>query len=324
MAKTQKIIVNNIPISIINIEKEGYICITDMVSARNDESRAADVIKNWLRNRGTIEFLGTWETLYNKNFKVVEFDHFRKEAGLPSFVLSVSGWVEATNAIGIFSKPGKNGGTYAHRDIALEFGSAISPIFKIYLIREYQRLKEIESDTYNLEWDVKRILAKVNYGLHTDAISKHIIPKSPLPTNKQGIEYANEADLLNLALFGCTAKAWREVNPELAAEGKNIRDFASINELAVMSNLESLNAEMIKLNASKQNRFNLLSKTATDQLEQLKKVDIIKAIRKQKSSTYIEAKEKNGEELENELQKSITEKNQAALEEFQRKKNLKQ
>jgi hypothetical protein len=183
-----------------------------MAKAGSDDARAADIIKNWIRNRGTIEFLGTWETIYNPKFKVVEFDHFRKEAGLPTFTMSVNNWVEKTSAIGIFSKAGKYGGTYAHKDIAFEFGVAISPIFKLYLIKEYQRLKEIESNQYNLEWNVKRILSKVNYQFQTNAVKDYIIPKSNLPQSKEGIAYADEADILNIALFGCTAKEWRDAN----------------------------------------------------------------------------------------------------------------
>ena len=161
-AKIKQILVNDVAINIHSTKEEDFICLTDMAKAREGENRSADIIKNWLRNRGTIEFLGTWEMLNNPNFKVVEFDHFKKEAGLPTFVLSVSQWVEQTGAIGLSSKSGRYGGTYAHKDIAFEFGSAISPVFKLYLIKEYQRLKESESNQFNLEWDVKRILTKVS------------------------------------------------------------------------------------------------------------------------------------------------------------------
>ena len=171
--KNNIITVQDINISITTINDNDYICLTDMAKAKDDENRAADIIKNWIRNRGTIEFLGTWESIYNPNFKVVEFDHFRKEAGLPTFTLSVNGWVEKTNAIGIFSKQGKYGGTYAHKDIAFEFGAAISPIFKLYIIKEYQRLKEVESNVYGIEWDIKRVLSKANYQIHTDAIKNY-------------------------------------------------------------------------------------------------------------------------------------------------------
>ena len=216
-----------------------------MAKGKDDDSRAADVIKNWIRNRSTLEFLGTGETLYNPNFKVVKFDHFKKEAGLPTFTLSVSSWVETTSAIGILSRKGKYGGTYAHRDIAFEFGVAISPVFKLYLIKEYQRLKEQESNQYNLEWNVKRILSKANYHIHTDAVKNYILPS--LSDMKEAFVYADEADLLNLAMFGCTAKQWKMNNPERALNGENIRDMASINELAILSNIESLNASLIKI-----------------------------------------------------------------------------
>ncbi|MET3046637.1 KilA-N domain-containing protein [Flavobacterium covae] len=322
MSKLQTIIVDNTEISIFTKNSEDYICLTDMVGAKGDDSRAADVIKNWIRTRATIEFLGTWESMYNPNFKVVEFDHFRKEAGLPTFVLSVSNWVEKTNAIGIFSKSGKYGGTYAHKDIAFEFGAAISPVFKLYLYKEYQRLKEVENNQYNLEWDVKRILTKVNHTIHTDAVQKHIIPKSSLPLNKQGIEYANEVDLLNLALYGYTAKDWRESNPELHSQGKNMRDFSSINELLVMSNLEVMNAEMIKLNTPKETRFAILNRMVKEQLEQLAKVDIIKSVRKQSKTTYIEAKDMTGEEIEDQANKSILETSKQNLLEFKKRKGI--
>ena len=225
MGKRNILNVQGVDINITSFNEEDYISLTDMAKSKNDDSRAADVIKNWIRNRSTIEFLGTWESLYNPDFKVVEFDHFRKEAGLPTFTMSVSNWVESTNAKGVFSVKGKYGGTYAHKDIAFEFGTAISPVFKLYIVKEYQRLKNIESDPLNLEWDVKRVLSKVNYHMHTDAVQKHIIPKSKLPLSKQGIEYANEADLLNVALYGCTSKEWREANQEHVKQGKNIRDF---------------------------------------------------------------------------------------------------
>ena len=239
--------------------------------------------------------------------------------GSNAFVLSVKEWVENTNAIGIFSKSGRGGGTYAHKDIAFEFGAWISPMFKLYLIKEYQRLKTIESDGYNLEWDVRRVLTKANYHFHTDAVQKHIIPKSTLPISKQGIEYAREAELLNLAVWGCTSKDWKNANEEHAKNGLNMRDFASINELTVMSNLESMNAEMIKLGGSKKARFEVLKKTAKDQLEKLNGMDIIKAVRKQTKKTYIEAQNKTGEELQDLTGKSILEKNQQALSDFNQK-----
>ncbi|MFV0565074.1 MAG: KilA-N domain-containing protein [Flavobacteriaceae bacterium] len=287
MAKSIKIKGQNTEITITTINNEDYISLTDMVKAKNDEVRAADIIKNWIRNRSTIEFLGTWERIYNPNFKVVEFDHFRKEAGLPTFTMSVTNWVETTNAIGIMSKQGKYGGTYAHKDIAFEFGSAISPVFKLYIIKEYQRLKEIENNRYGLEWNVKRILSKANYQIHTEAVKNHIIPKLTYSQKKEWI-YAEEADLLNVALFGCTAKQWRESNPQRVLNGENIRDMASINELAILTNLESLNATLIKNGIDKKNRLRILFETVKDQKETLDKIDYLKSIKKISNSTFVD------------------------------------
>ena len=280
-----KLKVQDIEISLATIDNQDYISLTDMAKGKNDEARAADIIKNWIRNRSTLEFLGTWEILYNPNFKVVEFDHFKKEAGLPTFTISVSNWVESTNAIGILSRKGKYGGTYAHKDIAFEFGAAISPVFKLYLIKEYQRLKELESNQYNLEWNVKRILSKANYHIHTDAVKNYILPT--LSDLKDAFVYADEADLLNLAMFGCTAKQWKAANPERALKGENIRDIASINELAILSNIESLNASLIKHNIAKEERFKILVETIKEQRAVLDKVDYLKSIKKLSNDTYI-------------------------------------
>ena len=279
-----KLKVQNVEISLATIDNQDYISLTDMAKGKNDEARAADIIKNWIRNRSTLEFLGTWEILYNPNFKVVEFDHFKKEAGLPTFTISVSNWVESTNAIGILSRKGKYGGTYAHKDIAFEFGAAISPVFKLYLIKEYQRLKELESNQYNLEWNVKRILSKANYHIHTDAVKNYILPT--LSDLKEAFVYADEADLLNLAMFGCTAKQWKAANPERALKGENIRDIASINELAILSNIESLNASLIKNNVAKEERFKILVETIKEQRAVLDKVDYLKSIKKLSNETY--------------------------------------
>jgi hypothetical protein len=223
---------------------------------------------------------------------VVEFDHFRKEAGLSTFTLSASNWVEKTNAIGIFSKSGKNGGTYAHKDIAFEFGGAISPMFKLYILKEYQRLKETENNQYGLEWNVKRVLSKANYQIHTDAIKNYIIPKSGYTQAKEWILYADEADLLNLVLFRCTAKQWREVNPERALNGENIRDMASINELTILSNLENLNSILIKNGLNKKDRFKILNETAHEQKKTLDNIDFIKSIKKEKNSTFTDNQKK--------------------------------
>ena len=272
MQKNKIITVQNLPITISKEEIDDYICITDIAAAKSDNSRAADVIKNWMRNRNTLEFLGAWEQIYNANFKVVEFDHFRQQAGLHTFVLSVSEWIEQTNSIGIFVKKGRYGGTYAHKDIAFEFASAISPIFKLYLIKEFQRLKEEENNLQKLEWDAKRFLTKNNYLIQTDAIKNYIIPNCNYRDNLQWLPYAEEADLLNVALFGFTAKAWRESNPELA-RNSNVRDYATINELTVLSNLETHNAQMIREEKSKEERFQILKEIADYQMQILSVAD---------------------------------------------------
>jgi hypothetical protein len=231
MVKSKTINVQGTVIKISSSDNSDYICITDMANAKEGEARAADIIKNWIRTRNTLEFLGTWEQLYNPDFKVVEFDHFKMEAGLHSFVLSPSKWVEETNATGIYTKKGKYGGTYAHKDIAFEFCSAINPIFKLFLIKEFQRLKEEENNRLNLKWNFQRTLSKINYKIHTDAIRDNIIPN--LITKSQiNFAYASEADLLNVALFGKTAKEWKKENPN--KEG-NMRDEANIQQLAVLS-----------------------------------------------------------------------------------------
>ena len=258
MSKNRIITVQDIPITVSEADIDDYICITDMATAKSDSSRAADVIKNWLRNRNTLEFLGTWEQIYNSDFKVVEFDHLKAEAGLHTFVLSASEWIDKTNAIGLFVKKGRYGGTYAHKDIAFEFASAISPVFKLYLIKEFQRLKEQENDIKKIEWDAKRFLSKNNYLIQTDAVKNYLIPVCNYREELSWLPYAEEADLLNVALFGFTAKAWREANPELA-KNSNVRDYSSINELTVLSNLETHNAQMIREGKSKEERFLVLN-----------------------------------------------------------------
>lgn len=255
-----KIIVQDTLITVLNFEEQDYISLTDMASAKEGDSRAADVIKNWIRSRYTIEFLGTWEVIHNPNFKMVEFDHFRKSAGLPSFVLSASEWIERTNAIGIIVKKGRYGGTYAHKDIAFEFGSAISVPFKLYLIEEFQRLKTEEQR--QLGWSVKRELSKINYRIHTDAIKQNLIPPEVTPA-QASIIYANEADVLNVAMFGMTAKQWRETNPELKG---NIRDYATVNELICLSNMENLNAVFIEQGMTQRERLVKLNQIAIHQM----------------------------------------------------------
>ena len=277
MQKNKVITAQNLPITISKEEIDDYICITDIAAAKSDDSRAADIVRNWLRNRRTLEFLSTWEEMYNPNFKVFESEHFKKQAGLLTFTPSVSEWVEQTNAIGVFVKKGRYGGTYAHKDIAFEFASAISPVFKLYLIKEFQRLKEEENNLKKLEWDAKRFLSKNNYLIQTDAIKNYIIPNCNYRDNLQWLPYAEEADLLNVALFGFTAKAWRESNLELA-KSSNVRDYATINELTVLSNLETHNAQMIREGKSKEERFQILKEIAEYQMQILSAADKISCI----------------------------------------------
>lgn len=255
-----KITVQNTPITVLSVEEQDYISLTDMATAKEGDNRSADIIKNWLRNRYTIEFLGTWEVIHNPNFKVVEFDHFRMSAGLPSFVLSASEWIERTNAVGIIVKKGRYGGTYAHKDIAFEFGSAISVPFKLYLIEEFQRLKTEEQKL--LGWSAKRELSKINYRIHTDAIKNHLLP-AEITREQASYVYADEADVLNVAMFGKTARQWREENPDLKG---NIRDYASINELICLSNMENLNAVFIEQGMPQSERLVKLNQIAIHQM----------------------------------------------------------
>jgi len=236
-----------------------YINITDIARYKNSE-RTDDLIRNWLRNRNTIEFLGIWEQLNNPNFKPVEFDGFKKEAGLNSFTLTPKQWIEKTGAIGILSQRGRYGGTFAQRDIAFEFASWISVEFKLYLIKEFQRLKEMEFQ--QLGWDIRRNLAKVNYLIHTDAIRENLIPDILTPRQISFV-YASEADLLNAALFGVTAKEWRESNPNLSG---NMRDHANVHQLVCLANLESLNAHFIAQGMSQSERLVKLNEVAIRQM----------------------------------------------------------
>lgn len=262
--KQSKITVQGTEIVIYNIEQIDYISITDIARYRNSDA-PADVVKNWLRNRSTIEFLGLWEKLNNPQFKLVEFDQFRNDAGSNYFVLSPKKWIDTTNAIGITSKSGKYGGTFAHQDIAFEFASWISAEFKLYLLKEFQRLKQDEFEQKRLEWSVSRTIAKVNYVIHTDAVKAHLIPED-ISKHKKKFIYADEADLLNIALFGKTAQEWRNENPKLKG---NIRDFAKLEQLVVLSNLESYNAEMIKHKIPVEKRLEQLNRIAIDQMRVL-------------------------------------------------------
>ena len=254
--------------------QDSYISLTDIARHKNP-NEPKDIVKNWMRSKNTIEFLGLWEELHNSNFKGVEFDSFKNEAGSNSFVLSPQKWIKSTNAIGLVSKSGRSGGTFAHQDIAFEFASWISPHFKLYLLKEFQRLKQNELRSDKIEWETSRILAKVNYRIHTDAIKMNLIPQK-LSKSKHAFTYASEADLLNLALFGITAKTWREQNQR--SEG-NIRDNATIEQLIVLTNLESLNAELIKENISPEERLIKLNRIAIEQLNILIKSKSIKELK---------------------------------------------
>lgn len=255
---------NGIDIGIYTQDFENeFISLTDIARYKSDEPK--DVIKNWMRSKDTIEFLGLWEKLHNSNFKGVEFDSFRNEAGANAFTLSPQKWIDATNAIGIISRSGRYGGTYAHKDIAFEFASWVSPEFKLYIIKDYQRLKSDEAHRLALDWNVKRLLSKANYKLHTEAIKQNLIPPE-ITADKQGFIYANEADVLNVALFGMTAAQWRKDNPELSG---NMRDHATIEQLLVLANLENANAMYIEEGKSREERAILLNKLAISQLRTL-------------------------------------------------------
>lgn len=262
--KTNKIDVVGTEITILKTDFSEFISITDIARYKNAE-HTDSIIQNWMRNRNTIELLGFWESIYNPLFKPLEFEGFRKQAGLNSFVMTPKKWIEATNAIGIISKSGRYGGTFAHKDIAFEFASWISIEFKLYIIKEFQRLKEDENDRLKLEWNLQRTLAKVNYRIHTDAIKENLIPKE---LSKQEINtiFASEADMLNMALFGKTALQWRNENPD--ADG-NIRDMATIEQLVVLSNLESINAALIHQGLSQSERLRQLNRLAITQMKSL-------------------------------------------------------
>lgn len=262
MSKTNRsITVKGAEVAIATRHEQDYISLTDMLRNFGDES----ILYNWLRNRNTVEFLGIWEQLYNPAFKPLEFDRFRSQAGLNSFALSPKKWVDATGAIGLYSKAGRGGGTFAHRDIAFEFGSWLSPEFKLYLIKEFQRLKDEEARTTALGWSFQRTLAKVNYKIHTDAIKERLIPER-ITRQQASTIYASEADLLNMALFGTTAARWRQVN---AGTTGNMRDAATLEQLVVLSNLESINAMLIHQGETPANRLLRLNEIAITQMKSL-------------------------------------------------------
>ena len=242
-------------------DENDYISLTDIARYKNP-NEPKDVVKNWMRSRSTIEFLGLWEQLNNPNFKGVEFDSFIHEAGSNAFTLSPQKWISSTNAIGVISKSGRYGGTFAHKDIAFEFASWVSAEFKLYIIKDYQRLKTDENSRISIEWNVNRVISKINYKIHTDAIKENLIPHL-VSKKQQAFTYANEADMLNVALFGKTAKEWKVQNP--GTKG-NMRDDATIQQLIVLSNLESMNAELIKQGLSQDKRLIVLNKMAIEQM----------------------------------------------------------
>ena len=267
MAKINKITVNNKPITIVQgVDHSNYICLTDMVRAQEkDVERVNMVIQNWMRRKDTIEYLGLWEHLNNPTFNDTEFDVIKTSSGSNRFILTVKEWNERTGAVGIIAKVGRYGGTYAHRDIAFNFGMWLSPELYLLVVKELQRLESSQNNPLLLQWDIKRILSKTNYVIHTDAIKNCIMPTLNIEKTQERIVYATEADMLNLVLFGCTARDWQEANPELAKK-MNIRDTASINELLVLSNLESYNGEMIRNGKNRQERYERLVEMRNEQL----------------------------------------------------------
>ncbi|HDR15105.1 MAG TPA: KilA-N domain-containing protein [Desulfobacteraceae bacterium] len=276
MAKERKAVVrvNGSPITVLTHNEAEYISLTDIARHKNPE-RSDDLIRNWLRNRNTIEFLGIWERLNNPGFKPVEFDGFRMQAGLNSFTLTPKQWIEKTRAIGIVSKPGRYGGTFAHKDIAFEFATWISVEFKLFLIKEIQRLKEEENRRLSLAWNLNRTLSKLNYRIHTDAVREHLIPDT-VTAAQASVTYASEADVLNVALFGMTAGQWRYANPD---KDGNIRDHASVEQLLVLANIEGMNAELIHSELSQSERLNRLNQIAIRQMKVLTTDSSIKKLK---------------------------------------------
>ena len=256
-----KIIVHDTGVTVISVNNEDFISLTDIARYKSDDPNA--VIANWMRNRNTIEYLGIWDCLYNPSFKPLEFEVFKKEAGLNAFTLSPKKWIDTTNAIGLIAKSGRYGGTYAHKDIAFKFASWISVEFELYMVKEFQRLKAEEQA--QLGWSAKRELSKINYRIHTDAIKHNLIPAEITPAQASLI-YANEADVLNVAMFGMTAKQWRDLNPEKKG---NIRDYATVNELICLSNMENLNAVFIDQGMPQGERLVKLNQIAIQQMRVL-------------------------------------------------------
>jgi len=273
MAKSSKIIVHETEITFINKEIGEYISLTDIAKYRNS-NEPFSIINNWMRSRSTIEFLGLWEKLNNSDFKPIEFERFRSEAGSNYFVLSPQRWIESTNASGIISKSGRYGGTFAHTDIAFEFASWISSEFKLYLITEFKRLKQDENYRLQLEWNLQRTISKINYRIHTDAIKENLIP-AEITKQQANFVYANEADLLNVALFGITAKEWKESNPD---QKGNMRDYATLEQLVVLSNMEGINALLIQQGFTQSERLIQLNKVAITQMKSLIESKAIKKL----------------------------------------------
>jgi len=276
MSKNSKatIDVQGTAVTVVSQASDDYISLTD-IAKHKEPNRSDHVIQNWMRNRNSIEFLGVWERLNNADFKPLEFEGFRNKAGLNSFVLTPRQWIDATHAIGLVSKSGRYGGTYAHKDIAFEFASWISVEFKLYLIKEFQRLKDDENRRLSLAWNLNRTLSKLNYRIHTDAIKAHLIPAVVTPA-QAAITYATEADLLNVALFGQTARQWRDSNPK---HGGNMREYASIEQLLVLANIEGMNAEFIHMGLPQSERLKRLNEIAIRQMQVLTTADAVKQLK---------------------------------------------
>lgn len=268
MAKSRKINVQGTEITIFDQDNNDFISLTDMTKGFDGGS---SLIDNWIRNKNTLEFLAVWESMNNEDFNSLDFEGIKKEAGSNRFTMSIKKWIEITGAIGLQSKAGRYGGTYAHKDIAYNFGMWISPEFQLLIVKEFDRLKKEEADRKEIGWDVQRYISKVNYQLQTDSIKEVIIPESLLGKDKEWLEYATEADLLNLAVFGRTAKQWRDENPDKDKSGFNIRDFADLHQLTVIANLEAFNSKLIRQKIDRPNRFRELVKEAKYQLESLRK-----------------------------------------------------
>jgi hypothetical protein len=273
-SKRNTVEVQGASVAIISQNRQDFISLTDIARFKNPE-RSDDLVRNWLRNRNTVEFLGIWEKLHNPDFNSVEFDGIRIQTGLNSFILTPKQWIEKTGAVGIISSTGRYGGTYAHKDIAFEFASWVSVEFKLYLIREFQRLKDDENDRLKLGWNLQRTLSKINYRIHTDAIKETLIPPAVTKAQANAI-YASEADLLNVALFGQTAKQWRDSHPD--AEG-NVRDHAPIEQLVVLTNLESLNSVLIRQGLPAPERLLKLNEIAITQMRTLLTVSNVKRLK---------------------------------------------